>query len=84
MTDKSEKIVALVQPEPNKDLVAELKAVLEQAERGEFVSVVMIKRTADGRFGTKVIGLWSALEKVGALTFVIFDIMDCNKPEVDK
>ena len=85
MSDKSEKVIALIQPEPNKDMVAELEALLEQAERGDFVGAVIVKRTTDGRFGTRTVGVWSDLEKVGALTFAAFDVMQGNKsvPEQD-
>jgi hypothetical protein len=72
--------LALVRPEPNKDLVVELRELLEQAERGEVTRCVIVKLRPDHSFAVTVTGVGSDLVAVGALAFAQHDLMVSNEP----
>lgn len=73
--------ISLVQPDPNKSLVEALKAILEQAERGEFTRCVIVKLKADLAFAVQCVGVGSDLAMAGALAFAQHDLMTANIPK---
>ncbi len=73
-------MMGVVQFKRNVDdgVVAALKVALDEAERGELTSFVMIKVRYDGSFATRREGKSSQRELVASLMFAIFDVIDVN------
>lgn len=75
--------IALVRPTPNAELATTLRAIADEAERGEFTRVLVVKFRADHSFSVRLVGIGSDLAAVGALEFAKRDIIEKNTPEAD-
>lgn len=69
------KIAELVRPAPNAELVASLKTLLDEAERGEFIGAMIVMLRPNNMFGVRSIGRTSNLEMAGALAFAQHDLI---------
>ena len=70
----------LIQSDPSAELVEALRAILAQAEAGEFSRIVVVKLRADHSFAVQCIGVGSDLVAAGALAFAQHDLMKANEP----
>ncbi len=73
--------LTLVRPEPNKDMAAELREMADEAARGDFTRIVVVKVRADKAFAVRIMGVGSDLFLAGALAFAQHDLMKSNEPE---
>lgn len=73
------KVVDLPVPKPDRDLIESLKDCVDQAERAEFESCVVVKLKGNGQFQVHVYGDVSVLRTVGAM----HDVMNAAIPECD-
>lgn len=75
----NEQLISLVPRQPNAELATELRAMAEEADRGEFTRCIIVKLRPDHSFAVRAIGIGSDLAMAGALAFAQHDLITANK-----
>ena len=75
------KVIELVRPPENQNLIFALRRLLAEAEAGEFIGAMIVKIRDDRKFNIERIGHGSDLAMAGALAFAQHDLIMANEPK---